>query len=369
MPNQNLLENNLFLSLLSGGGQALSEGNSLASGLNPIVQQTIGAKSKENLQNKYIDKLTKAGLGFTSGPKGEVTIKAENMKQFVDILEGGEGGSEGVGTQDLSIKPESGLGGLGGMDAGGLELSKLLNPSSSSPGSSFADLAGLTPKDVSEAFSGAVDLKYKEGLIDYYKRQGDAKSTNRTYPIKVPGVGNVTLNEWKALPLNDRSYAAYVHQSKLHKPGEPVMEQGEWNRTVDKDTKTAYIRGLLDNTDLKDLAMEMAQAGAIKIGDIGPRAEAGAIGRQRAAIQAPDFPQAVQEDLMEDAAAWHDPEGVDAVAKAYNITPEEAIAAIQKSMIVEEMDSRIHQIYKNVDKRSDGWYVDGVLKVRNPYAK
>ena len=50
----NLLENNLFLSLLSQGGASLSGEDSLAAGINPILQGTIGAQSNAKEQNRQM---------------------------------------------------------------------------------------------------------------------------------------------------------------------------------------------------------------------------------------------------------------------------------------------------------------------------
>ena len=92
------------------------------------------------------------------------------------------------------------------------------------------------------------------------------------------------------------------------------------------------------------------------------------VGRQ-SEVKAPDFHQKVQEDLMKDTRAWRSSAEAEARAKAEGVPFEEARGQIQKAKVINEMGKRIRAAYAGqpVEARSDGWYVDNKLVVRNPY--
>ena len=333
---KNLLSNNLFLSMLSGAGQAISEGKPIASGLNPLIQQNIGAQSKAKLNSKYIQMLSQM-------LKGGAKVNMDKDKFSVSgpsTIFGSDGDQSGGG---------------GGGDAGQSQngMLEMLNPSSSSPDISSADLAGLTSKDVSEALSGASDVQYKQGMLDYYKDQMSLERDKFNTPAPPKETADILNYKFAQSQGYDKDFETFTKDSQTtHK------------KDYDEAVKGGY------SGSFNNWMLEMARAGAINLGEVAPRAEQASLGKQKADIQSPDFPTSVQNDLMKDAAAWFDPEGLDDIAKRYQITDEEAKAAIQKAMVIEEMDKRVNQAYKgNVERRPNGWYVDGKLKVRNPYAK
>ena len=92
------------------------------------------------------------------------------------------------------------------------------------------------------------------------------------------------------------------------------------------------------------------------------------VGRQ-SEVKAPDFHQKVQEDLMKDTRAWRSSAEAETRAKAEGVPFEEARGQIQKAKVINEMGKRIRAAYagQSVEARSDGWYVDNKLVVRNPY--
>lgn len=290
----NLMQNRQFLSLLSGAGAAIGAGGaaegetSFAAGLNPYIQQTLAAQSKHETQKHYIETL-RAMLA----KGGKINLDAENisikapasslagpMEEFDPLSRSVEGGgTPGPVTSAPTAKAPI-TKAAGGLSSEAILM--LLNPSSSPLGDLTAsDLAGLTPQDVSRALASAIGvvelpskLESRAGLLDYYRQLGRAAEARagartpleETYPIDVPDVGRVSLRQWQALPLETKSYAAYVHQSKRQAPDEPVMTQEEWAKETDEDTKLAYLRGLADDPELKALAVELKTAGATRIG-------------------------------------------------------------------------------------------------------
>ncbi len=59
MDLSNLATNNMFLSMLSQGGASVAGPDSVAAGINPILQSTIGAQSKAKEQNRQMAMLKK----------------------------------------------------------------------------------------------------------------------------------------------------------------------------------------------------------------------------------------------------------------------------------------------------------------------
>jgi uncharacterized short protein YbdD (DUF466 family) len=81
------------------------------------------------------------------------------------------------------------------------------------------------------------------------------------FPVQVPGVGAVTHDQWKALPTDIRSYAAYVHQSKQANPTEPVMSFQDFKR-IPGDTQLRYLEELMKDPSKMAAAKELRRAGA-----------------------------------------------------------------------------------------------------------
>ena len=72
---------------------------------------------------------------------------------------------------------------------------------------------------------------------------------------------------------------------------------------------------------------------------------------------------------MKDRHKWHSSEETNKIASERGITFEEAQQILQKTNILKEMDSRIRTAFKGqqIERKVDGWYVNGKLEVRNPY--
>ena len=83
-----------------------------------------------------------------------------------------------------------------------------------------------------------------------------------------------------------------------------------------------------------------------------------------------DFHQTVTEDLMKDRSKWGYPDQFE-YYKGQGFTEDKALEMSQKLMVLKEMDAQIRSAYKDqkVEKRRDGWYVEGKLVQRNPYGR
>lgn len=147
-----LFSNPLFLQYLSGAGAALSSGQPVGVALNNVTMQNIAAQNQAKLLSNMLS-------GMPAGAKLTADRDSLNLKMPSAAL-GGESSmmdtgaaSKGVAMQPTSTPEASQNKFLGG----------LLNPSSSPLGNiSPADLAGLTPTDITQAVSLAQTIKERE---------------------------------------------------------------------------------------------------------------------------------------------------------------------------------------------------------------
>ena len=139
----NLFENKLFLQMLSAAGQDISAGEGVGKRLGAVTQQNIATQNYAKLLKKILS-------GEIEG--GKMTMSDTGMK--IDIPKS----ALDIG-QELAIEGSQ-LPGGSGIDwakegspfKGPKEAMDLVNPSASPLGNlSGADLAGLTPQDISQA--------------------------------------------------------------------------------------------------------------------------------------------------------------------------------------------------------------------------
>lgn len=344
MPETNLLENKLFLQYLAGAGSAISAGEPVGPALSGITQQNISAQNYMKLLKQLL-----AGGGKINLDKENINIKAP-VSAF-----GGEGetskmgvptGGSGLDTSRYSL----------GTQPSSFDIGELINPSASPLDISGADLAGLTPEMISQAlqlkFAGE-ELKRKTmaDIVEstYYgaaTRRMEAEAARITPSISIPGT-----------------------DIKLSRP-----EYIQWYKAATKDERTAAIKNYQLAVSegyegkFEDWMMSLAKAA----GGIPEFAAKRRLGKEidiESKLAGPDFAQSVREDLMKDKSTWGFPSTYESfISKGYDEAT--ALDLGQKTMVIEEMDSRIRSFYKGkkVERRQDGWYVGGELKVRNPYA-
>jgi len=336
---ENPLQNKLLLYYMSGLGGGLGGEGSAAQAIGGITQQQI---QTENFQ-KLLRTLMLGGAKATMDKEG-LSLKAP-YGAFADT--------------DFSIpgfkESYSRLG-------GDTPEATTYNPSASPLDVAGADLAGLTPEMISQAlqlkFAGE-ELERKK-LADiaeagYYgaaARKMEAETVALTPSIDVPGLGKFTNEEfvkiWTAATKDQRSAAVELYEYYA----DQERSQGRTPKSIEDWTlQVAEASG-------KSLAEIMAEFMAKK--------EAGTA----LDLAGPDFPSDVKKDLMKDRSTWGYPSGYDRwLEKGYGA--DEALDLSQKAAVLREMDSRIRSFYKgeSVERRKNGWYVDGKLKVRNPYGR
>ena len=288
---ENLLQNQLFLQYLSGAGSALSAGEPIGPALNQVTQQQISSQNYMKMLQKMLGK----GVEFKSDAEGKATVTGELSKilgaeegedvfggQFADQKTQPLGGASlqtpqlpATQNQQLNMPEKSGL------NQGG--IMSLLNPSSSPLGNfSPSDLAGLTPKDISEAlkfkFAGEElgDKRINDAVDRAYKQ---TQITGATPSITIPGTDvKLTRKEyisWFTSASKDERTAAVKNyefaQSKGYK-GDFESFQNSASTSQQKNFESAKKDGYVGS--FNEWMLDMAKAGAINLGDIVARQEA-----------------------------------------------------------------------------------------------
>jgi len=244
------------------------------------------------------------------------------------------------------------------------------------------DLAGLTPEMISAALTlgqqseelglkkeaasrksitDISDMIYKSALADQARATAEKYRTpevlDTPYPVEVPGVGQVTHREWKTLPSDDKAYALFVAQSK--KLGDTdIMSKREYEMLKPTD-RERFLRSALDDPKLMEAAKDVAKAGAMNLGEFVERKKATRDVDAKAEVISAKHLAKLEKAVKEDTAL-----------DRYGIGTPEYDRAV-KLKVLQELDSSIRNAYKNstITRKIDGWYADGKLIRRNPYAR
>lgn len=159
-----LLQNKLLLRYLSGAGAAISADKPIAEGLDPITQEAIATQSFTKLLKKMI------GGDIPEGGKMTVDSKGMSLNIPSGALDLGEG--RGVASEDRGyLQPKA----------------EAVEPTEGFAGITGADLAGLSPQDISLALTGALGVerlrqkkvtdligaRYKKALIEDIETRAD----------------------------------------------------------------------------------------------------------------------------------------------------------------------------------------------------
>lgn len=394
---QELLKNKLFLEYLSGAGQALSEGKSIAEGLSPVTKQNISAQNKLGVQNAFIKALQDAisgGAGIKADAKGVSfnlphalvggTDPQGSAKLFSSLL--GESEEEQQ-RQNLLPSPQtisepvvkgSNTKATTSAQPQGVSISNflrgLLNPSFSPVDISSANLAGLSTTDLSQALTGALGFEQmrQKSLTDAAEMLSKDFQMNKEKidpeslpsPIQFPGSREaMSIREFKSLDENTKSYLAYAKLQQLSNPNEPILSQKEW-RNIPEGAKIEYLRALQGDPELFNTAIKLAEASrpttyidtvqrnidAKKGGDIGDIRASDFVDKLRERINKDHETIAMEVRKMLNDPKYKDVENIHIQAQARTILLRKAI------------DERLRKVYgQSLERRKDGWYVDGKL--------
>ena len=369
-----ILENNLLLQYMSGAGAEIAGPGSFAAGLNKMTQQNIAAQSQHKTNQNYIQMLKEM---LNKGGKIGISKDDINIKAPANMFGGGQD-SSGPGSAGYEHSIMSGL--LGGAEGGidtrsGMsapravpqqyadpgvqpveESRNVLNPSPSPLGVNAADLAGLTPENVSQALSGAlgaVNLEQQTiaGVAEgaYRKaatRQLEAQTRAATPSIKIPGT-DITLTE-----------GAFI----------------DWYKASTKDDRTAAIKGYEYAVDqgykgsFQEWTTDLAEASGKSLAETLAQVAAVDTVKDKLKIGKVDYVADIEKDLQKDEDSWYRPPNY----KVYvdkGLSPKAARIRGQQDLVLKRIDRDIRGRYpnSNVVGKPDGWYVDGKLIRKNPY--
>lgn len=262
-----LLQNKALLSGASQLGAVLSP--KVGGGLNMVNQGLIRAENFKNMQDDYMKMFSgmlggdiPEGASMTFDSKGgtfKLPFGGDAIKsQVYQGLTQGDfaGGPSPGGGSALDYSTGLGRAQIGSALPGGSgkawsqppgmfsrEQYGAVNPFASSQlgNYSLSDLAGLTPEDISGALSGAMSVealkqqKLGNTIDAMYKlgRLQQAGAPEPTFVEDVPGYGDLTLSEYKALPTSTKEYASHVLAAR--KIGEEPMSMEEFESIEEKD--------------------------------------------------------------------------------------------------------------------------------------
>lgn len=243
-----LFQNKLFLQYLAGAGADLSAyGADTGKGFQPT---NINATTQQNISSQNFMKLLQQLLG-PDGTKGTFDSKGISLnipkesQMFSSIL-----GGEEPHSVDMSLAPKTST----TPKTGGISTVNPFVTSRSETNFSPADLAGLTPKDIAMAWgtkqeqdklenkkaSDVAEALYRQDLLGINRE--NAASTRlgkitelmkslRKAPLEVPGLGNLSMDEFNALDTKTKAYAYYAFDAK--KKSEEVLSYNDWAKQVD----------------------------------------------------------------------------------------------------------------------------------------
>lgn len=323
---EGLFQNKLFLQYLSGMGGALSAGEPIGPALNQVTQQNISAQNFNKLLAKLMgDAANPETPGKVSFDGTKLTYNTELGPQDMSGL-----GKSILGEQEKILGPvgESGRNILGGTSentalatagsklpgGSGKDWSSILNPSSSAA-INGADLAGLTPQDISQALrfkmageemeqkkiSDFVDMIYKSALME--QAYASAEKARRPEDERTAEVKNYEyyVNQQRALGKSPKTIDEWNKDLR-------TTHQKDYDRAVDEGYKGTFPEWVRDITAL---------SGGLDLGEFKKRKEATA----------------------------------DIEAKKYFTDPKGLVADVDKHVASEEIQNQLFQYSGDTKKR------------------
>lgn len=247
----NLMQNRLFLQYLSAAGQDIAGGGPIGAGVADVTQQNIAAQSYAKQQERYLN-ILRGMLAGEVPEGGKVTTDSRGMRIDVPRAFTSPSGVDYLTTIPEQRRPEGGAG--------------LINPFAiSQPGVSAADLAGLTPRDLSQALQDVIRVESLKQEISASKTTEYRKTQEllRTAPMEVPGLGRLSFEEWKTLDSKTKAYSYYAFDARTR--GEKVLNYNEWEQQVDPPTIEQVYELAEEDEGFKKFFFEQKRAGAPRI--------------------------------------------------------------------------------------------------------
>lgn len=343
-----LMDNKLLLYYLAGAGGAIGGEGSVAQALGGITQQQI---QTENFQ-KLLKTLLAGGSKVAMDKEG-LTIKAP-AAAFRDTEYTIPGFDESYAGVSNATFPQRATATMGTPKVSELDT---YNPSASPLDVSSADLAGLTPETISQAlqlkFAGEELQRKKLADISeagYYgaaTRKMEAETAALTPSIDIGGgiklTGKQFVDVWKAATKDERTAAVKNYE---------------------------YARSQGYEGSFENWMKQLAEASGKSLAEIMAEFVAKKEATNKLDLNKPGLVSDIVSDLKSISRfAWEDPPGISDLQKELNIDYDTAKSILQNEMVAKEIENRIREVYagKHIERRYDGWYVDGKRVKRNPF--
>jgi len=372
MDLNNLLTNKLFLQYLTAAGNDILSRKPIGTNVNAVTNQAITAQNFTNLMKKLL----------SNDNDMKASIDKNGMKLHIPTTSlgfgAGVGNGEAIGTANGTLGAGIGasnepLGNVSSNKEGG--LSKLLNPFSDSQlnGISAGDLAGLTPQMISNALAlkRQNDSLNEQKFVDLAKLMPKPTPTVPTF-IKNTPYGDITLDQYKALPTNTKEYLSYLLAAR--QLGEKPKSLEEYNKMKNKSKIPTTAMGAAiaryvaehgemppDNLLAKWTKMYGTSPVTISLGEKVKTT-------QQSKVTDPGFPYIIAKRYNSDDFFFNHRNMVKAYAAKHNIDKIEATKILMDATIRKDMDKEIRQAFRGEKVTyvaGRGWYVNGKLTVRD----
>jgi len=346
-----LLKNPLFLSMMSQAGASI---NPNMAGMNQLTQNVIGSQSAMKILSKMLGGEIPEGGKLSMDSKGmklEVPVSALSTSQESNTMAPQTMAPQAVAPAQTPTTTTTAPTQTQqpGMPAG---LMRAINPFAiSQQGISVSDLAGLTPKDVLEAFQTAAQTTYMTGLAQAQMAQAEARR----------------LEEWRRIKEIPEKVPVKVGDQTLYVDPKEALDY--YAKVNELPVSYETYKLAREDPEFKNYLLEMAKAGSTKV-EISPyeASKQRTLGTSAGEIMAPDRHVEIRKRL-EDSGFRPDPDRADAIAKKYGIDYKDAKEYLMRAKVIEEHTQELRGLYPDseIEFKDDGWYKDGVLIKRNPY--
>jgi hypothetical protein len=360
----NPFDNQLLLQYLAGAGQDIGSGNPLGTNVNAITQQ--------NIQSRNFMKLLQRMLGGKDIPEGgKVEYDSEGAKIKVPKTAMEDFDPMGRGSTDTGTDPmrkttySTQVGGTPNTDSATV-LAALLggqNPSSSPLGISGADLAGLTPQNISQA------LQFKFGQ-EAQQRQGVNDTISNIYKLALTQKA-LTPGAPPKPTAAIQNYGFYVQQQKAL--GKTPKAFDSWDKDLRTGLQKDYDRYKSEGGELgfqewyRDVK---ALSGGIDLEEYTKRRQASADVSAKASVTDPGLVADIEKTLPSEDVYFEHRDRVNSLTEKYGISVENASDIVRKALVRQELDNRIKQAYRGNEvtyEKGKGWFVNGRLVRKDPY--
>jgi len=379
----------LFLEALGGAGSAMSEGKPIGPALNKTMMGNMGNQGMLGLLKAMLSGDNELAGKFDN--KGmQLSVPPSMMSFGSESLGMGNPGSYTPSTFDPTPSSAYGKTNVSPLKPNQpqSEMSPYANPSSSPLDAlTAADLVGLTPGDLMKALQFKLMKDELAGKESYQQKQlgiseMNARTAQRSAATSERNSNISMLNAIKSLSRDERTAAIQNFEYAQRNGFTGTFEelQREVRTTHQKDYDRAVKGGY--KGDFQTWLREMtALGGGLNLSEKTDVEEMKDKVARQSYVKSPDLETTVRQNLMKDNRSWRATDKVqesiltnypnysklDSKQKMKILS--ETRVRVQKISVLEQIDAQVRSAYigQKVVREPDGWYVDGVPTVRNPY--